>query len=116
MEKSKPTALDLIKQIDDYLQVGGFFNPELMDHDKVRDMLLDCRNEFEEILDLLAKQQKIIRRIYVDHFPDTYFVSGEIGHKDQNGLPEYIEVCPAYGVDWTQLYQRTDRTIGGMGS
>jgi hypothetical protein len=77
---------------------------------------IQAADELEAQLDLLVKQQKIIRRIYVDHFPDTYFVSGEIGHKDQNGLPEYIEVCPAYGVDWTQLYQRTDRTIGGMGS
>jgi hypothetical protein len=116
MEKAKPTALDLIKQIDDYLQVGGFFNPELMDHNKVRDMLLDCRNEFEEILKILEKQQKIIRRVYVDHFPDTYFVCGESGNKDQNGLPDRIEVCPAYGVDWTQVYERTDIQIGGMGS
>ncbi len=80
------------------------------------ELMNDAADELEAQLDLIEKQQKIIRRIYVDHFPDTYFVCGESGSKDQNGLPEYIEVCPAYGVDWTQLYQRTDRTIGGMGS
>jgi hypothetical protein len=76
----------------------------------------EAADELEEILKLLEKQQKIIRRIYVDHFPDTYFVCGESGSKDQNGLPDRIEVCPAYGVDWSQIYERTDRQIGGMGS
>ena len=76
----------------------------------------EAAQELEDILDLLAKQQKIIHRIYVEHFPDTYFVCGEHGEKDQNGLPKYIEVCPADGVDWSHVYERTDRTIGGMGS
>ena len=78
--------------------------------------MASAANELEAILELLAKQQKIIRRIYVEHFPDTYFVCGESGSKDQNGLPDRIEVCPAYGVDWSQIYERTDRQIGGMGS
>lgn len=73
-------------------------------------------DELEAQLELIAKQQKIIRRIYVEHFPDTYFLCGESGNKDQNGLPDRIEVCPAYGVDWSQIYERTDRQIGGMGS
>lgn len=80
-----------------------------------RDMA-SAAKELEDQLDLIAKQQKIIRRIYVEHFPDTYFVCGESGNKDQNGLPDRIEVCPAYGVDWSQIYERTDRQIGGMGS
>lgn len=79
-------------------------------------LLNDAADELEAQLDLIAKQQKIIRRIYVEHFPDTYFVCGESGSKDQNGLPDRIEVCPAYGVDWSQIYERTDRQIGGMGS
>jgi len=79
-------------------------------------LLNDAADELEAQLDLLAKQQKIIRRIYAEQLPDTWFVCGEHGEKDQNNLPRYIEVCPAYGVDWSQLYERTDRTIGGMGS
>lgn len=90
-------------------------NTEL-NFDETVEMLNQGADELEEILELLAKQQKIIRRIYVEHFPDTYFVCGESGSKDQNGLPDRIEVCPAYGVDWSQIYERTDRTIGGMGS
>jgi hypothetical protein len=90
-------------------------NTEL-NFDETVEMLNQGADELEAILDLLAKQQKIIRRIYVEHFPDTYFVCGESGNKDQNGLPDRIEVCPAYGVDWSQIYERTDRQIGGMGS
>lgn len=36
---------ELIEKINEYLNVGGFFNPELMEHHKVSDLLLECRNE-----------------------------------------------------------------------
>ena len=78
--------------------------------------LLDAINEIEEQTKLLEKQQKIIRRVYTELLPDTWFVSGEIGEKDQNGLPELIEVCPAYGVGWSQVYEKTDRIINTEGS
>lgn len=32
-------------RITGYLCLGGFFNPELMDHEKVRVLLMDCRDE-----------------------------------------------------------------------
>lgn len=34
-----------IDKINNYLQVGGMFNPELMEHHKVSDLLLECREE-----------------------------------------------------------------------
>ena len=80
------------------------------------ELMNDAADELEAQLVLLEKQQVIIRRIYAEQLPDTWFVCGESGNKDQNGLPERIQVCPAYGVDWSQIYERTDRTIGGMGS
>lgn len=43
---SAPTCRE---RINNYLGNGGLFNPELMEHQKVRDLLLDCR---EEIMDL----------------------------------------------------------------
>lgn len=36
--------IDIIAKITEYLSVGGLFNPELMEHDKVRDLLIECRN------------------------------------------------------------------------
>ena len=34
----------LIARITDYLAKGGLFNPEYMEHDKVRDLLMECRD------------------------------------------------------------------------
>ena len=42
----------------------------------------------------------------------NYFICGEGGTKDDNNLPEKLYVCPAYGVDWFQVYERTDVTAG----
>jgi hypothetical protein len=44
---------DLINQITDYLSSGGLFNPELADHNKVRDLLIECR-EALEVLEKIA--------------------------------------------------------------
>ena len=37
-------AKELSDRITEYLSLGGLFNPELMEHDKVRDLLIDIRN------------------------------------------------------------------------
>jgi hypothetical protein len=35
---------ELLTRIEDYLSMGGLFNPELADHIAVRDLLIDIRN------------------------------------------------------------------------
>lgn len=40
-------AQALSARITQYLSVGGLFNPELMEHDKVRQLLMDCREYFD---------------------------------------------------------------------
>jgi hypothetical protein len=55
---------------------------------------------------------RIIKSTYADKFPNTYFIHGGIGEKDDNGLPEKLLIVPAYGVDWFQIYERTDKTYG----
>ncbi len=34
----------LVERIQEYLHAGGLFNPEMMNHDKVRNLLIDIRN------------------------------------------------------------------------
>lgn len=106
----------IVDEIGHYLQLGGLFNPELMEHHKVSDLLMRARDEIERLMNKCDKQAMVIRRVYVEEWPDTWFAWHGYGEVDQNNLPKYIEVVPAYGVDWTQVYERTDRTIGGMGS
>ena len=121
MDEAKPAGVvgmnyDELQELIKRLKEGPFGTDISKTDVYLNTLMNNAANELEAQLDLIAKQQKIIRRIYVEHFPDTYFVCGESGNKDQNGLPDRIEVCPAYGVDWSQIYERTDRQIGGMGS
>ena len=55
---------------------------------------------------------RIVKSTYPDKFPDTYFICGEAGTKDDNNLPNHIHICPAYGCDWFQVYEKTDKTFG----
>ncbi len=39
---------ELLARIQNYLVNGGLFNPEMMEHEKVRDLLMDCRKYIAE--------------------------------------------------------------------
>jgi len=39
---------ELVGRITEYLSAGGLFNPELMEHEKVRDLLIECREVLYE--------------------------------------------------------------------
>lgn len=72
----------------------------------------DDRIEYlEKKLKLLEKTDMYLKTMYPEH-TGFYFICGEGGTKDGNGLPERLHVCPAYGADWIMLYQRTDKTSG----
>lgn len=55
---------------------------------------------------------RVVRSTYAEKFPDAYFISGELGLKDHNNMPEKILVCPAYGLDFVYAYERTEKTHG----
>lgn len=68
---------------------------------------------YEGELDKLRRLESIIRHnVLTEKLGDIFFICGETGSKDDNGLPENILVCPAYGVDWFQVYTRTDKSHG----
>ena len=39
---------ELVDLITEYLSSGGLFNPELMDHEAVRDLLIECKEALRE--------------------------------------------------------------------
>ena len=45
MSEELPILESILDRIAEYLQRGGLFNPEMMEHDKVRDLLMGCRQE-----------------------------------------------------------------------
>jgi hypothetical protein len=77
-------------------------------------ILLDCADRIEYLekkLKLLEKTDMYLKTMYPEH-TGFYFVCGEGGTKDDNGLPERLHVCPTYGADWMMVYTRTDKTSG----
>jgi hypothetical protein len=41
--RSEAVRQELVERITEYLTLGGLFNPEMADHNAVRDLLIDCR-------------------------------------------------------------------------
>jgi hypothetical protein len=63
-----------------------------------------------EITEEEYKLFNLYRKIFKHLRPEvsgTYFICGESGEKDVNGLPEKITVCPAMGVGFTSVYKKT---------
>jgi hypothetical protein len=46
----------------------------------------------------------------------AYFLAGGHGPKDDNQMPQFVEICPAYGAGWVMIYEDTGRTISYEGS
>jgi len=68
---------------------------------------------FEGELKNLRKLSVILKHeVMAEKLGEIYFICGEGGEKDKNNLPERIHICPAYGCDWFQVYERTDKTFG----
>ena len=47
------------ERITEYLEKGGLFNPELMEHQAVRDLLMDCRKEVDR---LVLRERSLMRQ------------------------------------------------------
>lgn len=54
--------LEILSRIQNYLGNGGLFNPEMMDHEKVRNLIIGCRDCIEahhETIKWIASQQNL---------------------------------------------------------
>lgn len=50
-----------------------------------------------------------LKKIWIHSSPEksgAYFICGEGGEKDDMGLPEFISVCPTYGLDGMAMYKK----------
>lgn len=58
------------------------------------------------------------RTIVATAFPDktgALFICGR-GPVGDDGLPDAVQICPAYGVSWSVVYRRADRAFAADGS
>jgi hypothetical protein len=58
---------DILDRIQNYLGSGGLFNPELMEHDKVRDLIRDCREEIFQLREIAFDIAMMDSNWYTEH-------------------------------------------------
>lgn len=75
-------------------------------------MILEVEEFAGELAELRKLKALIKHEVLVEKLGDIYFICGEGGEKDLNNLPEKIHICPAYGCDWFQVYQKTEKAVG----
>ena len=67
--------------------------------------------DYEGELTKLRKLYEMVKHIdMVDKMEGVFFICGHGGDKDVNGLYDRIFICPTYGADWFQVYEKSDRT------
>jgi hypothetical protein len=78
--------------------------------------MLETENEkLRKALDIYQRE----RDRYKHHYPEMsgeYFLAGGHGETDDNLLPKFVRIVPAYGCAWEQIYEKTDRTVSYEGS
>jgi hypothetical protein len=64
---SKPWHRDVPARVTEYLANGGLFNPELMDHEAVRHILIDARDVIEIIARGLSNDARVCEQLDAMH-------------------------------------------------
>jgi hypothetical protein len=69
----------------------------------------DVRTE-EDIKMMMERFERMSKFLRHNVFPEklfgVFFICGEAGEKDINGIPEEVHICPAYGSDVTYRFTR----------
>ena len=100
VDKSKQSPIEQIKNLADQAKM------EMLENDVRR---LTTALEFYERE----------RSRFIHNHPEitgAFFLTGGHGEKDDNFLPEFVTICPAYGAGWEQVYQKIDRIVSYEGS
>ena len=60
----------------------------------------------EKEYELFQKLKTILKHSKAEQLEGVYFICGEGGEKDAMGLPKFIQVCPAFGLDSFAMYKK----------
>ena len=83
-------------------------NEELVE--KLRDKTY-TDSDILEAADHIERMNKFLRHnVFAEKHFGVYFICGEAGEKDCNGMPDHIHVCPTYGSDVVYRYMRRSFT------
>lgn len=77
--------------------------------------LEDENYKLKKALEIYQRERDRYRHSVPD-ISGAYFLAGGYGDRDENQLPQFVEIVPAYGAGWSQVYEKTNRTISYEGS
>lgn len=96
---------NILDRIKNYLQAGGLFNPELMEHNKVSDLIIDCQIEIEgliaseiaadaeiERLNRIIKNEERMRSYYVNELVECRNLLRRFLPKDESDWDRIIQL------------------------
>jgi hypothetical protein len=65
------------------------------------------QDDYNEAADRIERMSKFLRHnVFPEKLFGVFFICGEAGEKDSNGIPERIHICPAYGSDVSYVFTR----------
>ena len=79
---------------------------------KLDEQIKEKDEEIAYLKSIRNTQANILRRLTADEFTNTYFIHSGLGENDENGMPEKLLVCPAYGLDFSYVYEYNGKTSG----
>lgn len=103
------TNVEELQKIADYFAEAKLHEQEQVILEAIRQM-----GVLEKGLDIYERERQRFRHAKPE-FTGAFFLAGGHGETDDNMLPEFVEIVPAYGCGWVQLYQKTDKTISYEG-
>jgi hypothetical protein len=99
------------------LEEEGFYtkaNTVMLAKNRIEE--LEAENEkLRKALDVYQRERDRFRHAHPE-ITGEYFLTGGHGERDDNMLPEFVTICPAYGAGWEQVYTKTERTVSYEGS
>lgn len=78
------------------------------------EMLEDENRKLRKALEIYQRERDRFKHNNAE-MTGAYFLAGGHGLKDDNYLPQFVEICPAYGCAWVKIYEDTGRTISYEG-
>ena len=60
----------------------------------------------DELEHLRRENARLVEELKRLYGVDRPFICGTAGNKGEDGMPEYVLVCPAYGADGMAMYKK----------
>jgi len=129
LEQTVLNAISRIKALDEQVDwyrdrvVWGFheegtpqyYQGKTGEHEINEPVTAKTVNNLVKALELYERERERFRHAKPE-ITGEYFLAGGYGETEDNMLPQFVRICPAYGVGWEQIYEKTERTVSYEGS